>query len=78
MKQSYAIYTGDHVMWVGKDCKAHIYSYMFCYRNLSPRKMLQKIYYQEDLLRGGQEPASKYWFPGPPEDVPLQRPQDVP
>ena len=23
-------------------------------------------------------PAGKYWSPGRPEDVPLQRPQDVP
>ena len=24
------------------------------------------------------DPAGKYWYPGRPEDVPLQRPQDVP
>ena len=23
-------------------------------------------------------PAGKYWFPGRPKDVPLQRPRDVP
>ena len=26
---------------------------------------------------GKKSPAGKYWFPGRPEDVPLQRPQDV-
>ena len=29
-------------------------------------------------LKSSTCPAGKYWFPGHPEDVPLQRPQDVP
>ena len=29
------------------------------------------------VLRGNH-PAGKYWSPGRPEDVPLQRPQNVP
>ena len=28
--------------------------------------------------RTKNDPAGKYWSPGRPEDVPLQRPQDVP
>ena len=29
-----------------------------------------------DLIKSN--PAGKYWSPGRPEDVPLQRPEDVP
>ena len=77
MKQSYAIYMGDHVTWertvnliyTVKCFATEVYHQEKCCR----KSIIKRIYSAE-----GQEPASKYWFPGRPEDVPLQRPQDVP
>ena len=38
-------------------------------------EMPYKIRY---LIQIKNNPVGKYWFPRRPEDVPLQRPQDVP
>ena len=39
-------------------------------------EMLRRLIFLKE--RGINNPAGKYWFPGRPEDVSLQRPQDVP
>ena len=37
-----------------------------------------RSFYEKELLLRNHNPDGKYWSPGRPEDVPLQRPQDVP